>query len=300
MKLQLGVDIGGTKTIAALFGDGRLLESEKTAHDGRLSPREVITEASESAKRLLEGCNFGAGELDFFGVGVPGSVDETHERVLCAPNLGWRDVEAAVMFKAALGVFPKLLQDTRAAAIGEYSLGAGIGCRSLVCVTLGTGVGCGIIDEGRLIRGGLGFSGELGHFPLGSRGLKCSCGGVDCLELYCSGNGVRERARELDPSVKNASEVFRRAESGDESMKRVMDEAVETLGRALCCVVNLLSPDELLFSGGLCGESSYVGAVSDFIRRRAYPLTAAKLRIGKAALGELSPVTGAAMCEKFL
>ena len=289
---RIGVDIGGTKIAVGVFdAEKQLIASEKyyIAEAGDL-PSFI----KNSVERLCGGRGISLKELAACGAAVPGTVDGEGRKIIKAPNIKALSENFARDLELQLGFPVKLVQDSRAAAWGEYVAGYGQGKSSVVCVTLGTGIGTGIVLSGKVYDGGLGCAGELGHTPVAENGRPCGCGKNGCLEKYCAGGGLDITAAELLGGGKTAADLLDRAEAGDSSAEQAVGEAVRMLGRALVSLINLLSPDCLLFSGGLSArETSYINPLIKYIRTHCYK--ADKLPfISKAKLGEKAPLYGAA------
>ena len=293
--MRLGIDIGGTKIGIGIFEeDGRLLAKDKLLVEGAVSLPLLIKEGVE--KLCLEN-RIDRREIKSCGAGIPGTVSSDGRRVLKALNLPLSGDSFVPELEEALGIPVSVVQDSRAAAWGEYLFGGGMGKNLVVCVTLGTGIGTGIVLDGRIFGGALGGAGELGHLPLVKDGRPCGCGKRGCLEKYCAGLGLDITAEELLGEGKKAPDLFAAAAGGDDKAAPAIATAAESLGKGLVSIINLLSPDCLLFSGGLSQRDDYVAAVSDYILAHCYD-AGAKPEIKKAALGELSPLYGAAFCHK--
>ena len=188
------------------------------------------------------------------------------------------------------------MQDSKAAALGEYAAGGGRGGKVVVCVTLGTGISAGIVIDGKIYCGALGFAGECGHIPAVDGGRPCGCGKRGCVECYAAGKGLDLRAKEVFGSEYSAADVFRLAETGDEKAAGILYQAVVMLGEALVSLVNTLAPDRLLFSGGLSARTElFVRPVEEYIRSHCYSLPNRELFIGAAELGADAPMVGAAV-----
>jgi glucokinase len=236
--------------------------------------------------------------MDSVGIGVPGTVDGTGRVVVNAPNLGWRGEAFARYFEAACGVFPYLVQDTRAAALAESRMPALRGKRCVACVTLGTGIGCGVVLGGHIWHGGMGTAGEIGHIPVARGGRACACGRQGCMEAYASGTGMAHTARER--GVAESSEaLFALADQGDGAALAILDEATDFAAMGIAAMVNVLSPDAVLLSGGLCAQRAhYVAPLMRKIRERAYPQAVGEgFVLEVAALGADAPVIGAAILD---
>ena len=290
---RLGLDIGGTKIgIGLTDEEGKLLAKSRLSV-GSLT--DVFAEIKKAVLSLSRSARIPFEEIASCGVGIPGTVSEDGKRVLLAPNIAILSENFADELSSTLGLPVRMVQDSRAAALGEYLAGAGKGKKTLVCVTLGTGIGTGIVLGGAIYHGALGAAGELGHMPVVEGGRECGCGKRGCLEKYCAGRGLSISAAELLGEGKGCHALFREAEGGNAKAKAVIDDAVIILGRALTAIVNLLSPDALLFSGGLSKEEElYLNPLLDYIKSHAYSSGALPL-LSKAALGEDSPLVGAAL-----
>lgn len=290
---RIGVDIGGTKINIGIFKDKELICSDKIAvkdvENLPLSVKEKICE-------LCHNHGIDYDKLATCGVGIPGTVSDDGKRIIKVPNIAILSEDTARVLENQLGIPVKLVQDSRAAAWGEYLCGAAVGAKgAVVCVTLGTGIGTGIVIDGRIYSGAMGSAGELGHIPVKENGRKCGCGRTGCLEKYSAGGGLDITAKEMYGEDKNAAYLFDRAESGDANAIQAVNEAVTLLGNAMVGLVNTLSPEYLLFSGGLSSrEDMYLEPLIRYIDEHCYKAERSTI-IKKAALGENSPLYGAAM-----
>jgi glucokinase len=227
------------------------------------------------------------------GVGIPGTVSADGRSIVKAPNISILPSHLADELEPLICVPVKLIQDAKAAAYGEYVYGAGKNAKSLLCFTLGTGIGMGIVVDGKIYQGGLGCAGEIGHIPLGSN-RKCGCGKIGCIEKYAAGGGLDITARELLGENKTASDLFDAAQNGNENAQSHISEAITMLGTAITAAVNLFSPDVVLFSGGLSErQSEYVIPLTEFILNHCYN-SGTLPRINTALLGSCAPLIGAA------
>lgn len=306
MKVTIGVDVGGTTTAAGLVGpDGAVLAeaSAPTHHRGPGTAGETIVEliASVRARALEKGL-----EILGIGLGVPGVVDVTSGRVgteaLHVPELAWRPLGPMVAERFRVPTFVD--NDVNAQALGEWFFGAGRGARSLVVLALGTGLGAGIVLDGRLIRGAEGFGGELGHSPVKFDGRPCWCGGRGCLAVYASGRGIAETARARvaghpeepllvgaggDPMRITARLVFRAAAEGDPTAAGIVEEACVALGAMIGIVVNGLNPELVIITGGVAAslaplETRVLLAAEGFAFGRALARTAIRIAPGEKRL----------------
>lgn len=291
--IKLGIDIGGTKiSIGFLDCNNRLIANKKLVVAEITDP---VSEIIDAVHSLCEECNLSRSEIISCGIGVPGTVSRDGLKLIKAPNLAILPPDFAYLIQDALGVPTRLIQDSRAAAWGEYLCGGGVGTSTLICITLGTGIGTGIIIDGKIVRGGLGAAGELGHVPIAGGDRICGCGKQGCVEKYAAGGGLDITARELFGKNASATTLFESASQGHLLAKEAIDNAVKQLGCVLVGAVNLLSPDCILFSGGLSEQTSlYLDPLCEYVRAKCY--SAGQLpRLEKAKLGEFSPLIGAAL-----
>ena len=260
---RIGVDIGGTKINIGLFDETKLIENKKEYVKN-------ITVLSEFVKNtvmeLAAKHGVSVSEIVSCGVGIPGTVSEDGKHILKVPNIDLLSDCLAEELEKTLNVPVRFIQDSRAAAWGEY-LVCETKPKTLVCITLGTGVGTGIVIDGKIYHGALGAAGELGHLPVvHAGGRPCGCGKNGCLEKYCAGGGLDLTAEELLGKGKRATDLFDEVKKGNEVAKTAVSDAVRMLGSALVSIVNLLSPDCILFSGGLSLQTElYLNPVIDLL-----------------------------------
>lgn len=290
--IKLGIDIGGTKINIGLFdGRGKLIINEKY-YISEIS--DLTAFIGDTVQGLCRKKGLDYDSIVSCGVGIPGTVSADRRKIIKAPNLGRIKEDFCQELEDELGVTVGLVQDSRAAALGEYLFGGGKGKKSVVCVTLGTGIGTGIVFNGEIFSGSLYCAGELGHLPVEENGRPCGCGKRGCLEKYCAGIGLDITAKELLGEGKGAKDLFIEAESGNAKATQALAEAVRMLGAALTSIINLLSPDCLLLSGGLSEQKElYLDPVINYIKKHSYRTEELPF-IGKAELGELAPLYGAA------
>jgi glucokinase len=277
-------DIRGLKSESAATLRFIRAEAEAVAVEVRLTPRDI----------------------GFIGLGVPGTVDDTGQGVAFAPNLGWRNVHVGKTFPGFPWAPLAIVQDTRAAAFAEYLLGAGRREAIVVCITVGTGIGGGIVMDGKVYHGAFNTSGEIGHIIIQQQdGLPCSCGQTGCLETVSSGTAIVNAARRAwgttgdDPL--SAEQVFQKARDGDAAARDIIARAARCLGVGIVNLVNLLSPNVVVLSGGMCAqEELFIEPVREFVLAHAYSLIVGTqgLRVAKAMLGEDAPMIGAGMMHQ--
>lgn len=304
----LGLDIGATKVSAAVVADdGRILShGGRALHDNEGSDA-VIDDLIQVVRRSLRD----DGPPIAVGVGVAGQVDPGTGVVLHAPNLRWRDVPLGSVLSSEFGCPVVVENDVRAATVGEWRHGAGRGARDLLCVFVGTGIGGGVISDGRLLQGAAHALGEVGHSLLVSGGRRCHCPARGCLEAYVGGWAIGERAREQvrsDPDrgagllrragseeAIDARAVGESALAGDPLSRVIMAETGEYLASGLVGLVNAFNPALVLLGGGVIeGYPALVDVVSERVRTQCQPPAARAVTISRARLGHDATLIGAA------
>ncbi|HKC10251.1 MAG TPA: ROK family protein, partial [Methylomirabilota bacterium] len=252
-EVVIGVDVGGTTVAAGLVDpDGRVLEHHQVPTHAR-GPGTALETIGELLDRLGERARARGVTVTGVGLGVPGIIDAERGAVGVdihyAPELARAPLGAMLRERVGVPVFVD--NDVNALALAEWTWGAGRGARSLVMLALGTGVGGGIIVDGRLHRGHAGFGGELGHVPIDFDGPPCVCGGRGCLKAYVSGTDIALRAGERLGRPVSAAEVFRLAAEGDAAADAIVEAACAALGAGLSIIVNGLNPERVLLAGSV-------------------------------------------------
>jgi glucokinase len=302
------VDLGATKFITTVVRkDGRILASHRHLTPARLGPVGVI----EELVSCIDGClGPSARTAQAIGIGFAGQVDRRGV-VIGSPNLGWRDVPLGALVGEATGLPVTVTNDARAITFGEWFYGSGRGVSDLICIYVGTGIGGGIVSDGRLRYGHSGTAGEVGHMTVLEDGRKCHCGNLGCLEAYAGGWAIAAEARRRLRRTPGASRrllsdaersgpvtaetVTRAARRGNAFARRLLEEVTHHLASGLVGVVNAFNPELLLLGGGVVhGYPSIVRGVSAEVRRRALPLAGRQVRVERADLGARAGVLGAA------
>ncbi len=265
----IGLDLGGTNSVFGIVdarGDIKATTAIKT--QGHDTAEDFVAAAVSALQPIIETVG-GLGQIKAMGIGAP-NANYYSGTVEYAPNLTWAHssvVPLAKLFSDALGGLPVgITNDANAAALGEMTYGVAHGMKNFIDITLGTGVGSGIVANGQMIYGSDGFAGELGHVAMvrGEGARPCNCGRKGCLEAYCSATGVARTAREflettdepsslreMKPEDITSYEVSMAAEKGDALAKRVYDFTGKMLGAACADFANFLSPEAFVFFGGL-------------------------------------------------
>ena len=234
----IGIDLGATFVKIGLVDKSGKVYSRREIRTPINANRTLLIDAIiNNVKDIIEEsgkCVLG------IGIGVPGPVDSKKGIVHYFPNIkGWNEVPLKSILEKKLGLKVELDNDANAMTLGEFVFGAGKGCDNLVCLTLGTGVGGGIIINGKLYRGGSMCAGEIGHIPINETGPQCNCGGLACLERYIGNRYILEKAKQILGSDVTLENVSGLAASGNKKAIAIWRDVAGKLGAALTGVVNL-------------------------------------------------------------
>ncbi len=304
--LVLAGDLGGTNLrIAVVDTAGGIIHREECETPRDNDGRKVI----DAVVKLASSCLRAIGpdrEVVGFGFAIPAIIKASEGRIFSSPNLPELDrLDLAGELTRELGLEVTLENDATAAAIGEYRFGASRGCCSSICITLGTGVGGGIILDGNALRGPDGTAGEVGHICVEPQGVKCGCGSNGCLEQYASASAITRMAAELlgqfpgsalnENDNFDALKVYEHGVSGDELCIEVFHSVGVYLGIALSGLVNVLNPEVIVIGGGAAqGWDLFIGPLRAEIKKRAFQQPAERARIVRATLGGDAGIIGAA------
>jgi len=254
----LGMDIGGTNTVFGIVNkEGKVIASDSVKTQAFPVLDEYVTTVSSKIKELLSEAGISLTDIAGMGIGAPNASIYTGT-INKAPNLPWKDdtIPLAQLFSDKLdGLKVTMTNDANAAALGEMTYGVAKGLKHFIMITLGTGVGSGIIVDGKLLYGKDGFAGELGHIIVdrSPEARLCGCGRKGCLETYCSATGLIRTARERMQGVKieGSKDVYDLAMQGDATAIDIFNETGKRLGQALADMVVFSSPEAFVFFGGL-------------------------------------------------
>ena len=311
-KYNIGVDIGGTNVKIALIDEkGTIAYSNSVPTRAEMGYEYTIQNIINTIKDSLKESNNDISNIGGIGFGLPGQIDSVNGVVRLLPNIpGWVEVPLAKIVKDEFNVPVKLDNDVRVATLGELNYGAGKGCQNLICLTVGTGVGSGIVLNGQLVRGASMTAGEIGHVIVErNNGEICGCGATGCLEAYASGPSVVKMAKDYIAGGKSTKfkeiaagneitpyMVYEAAKQGDAVAKRIFTIVGEYLGVALVSVVNLLNPEKIIVGGGVGQAGDLIlEPIREAIKKRCIPTSAAAVEIVPAQLGESAGVVGASL-----
>lgn len=315
MPFAFGIDIGGTFTkMVALAPDRSVLALGRVPTLSADGPVPLVARAAEAARQMCADAGLALAAADAAGIGVAGLVDKDTGVLTACPNLpGWEGFHGAEAFSTALGIPAVVENDASAAALAEATLGAGSGRDPVALLTLGTGVGGGLVIGGRIVHGRRGFAGEFGHMALSvDGGPRCACGARGCVEAYLRSSHVVARALELAASAPTpptpalaralasgeatARAVGEAARAGDPVALTVFTELGRHLGIAIANVISALNPEAVIVGGGvsLAGDV-LIATARETALARVMPPLAADVAILPAALGDRGGMLGVAL-----
>jgi glucokinase len=291
----LGLDIGGTKIAAGV------VDADGGVHGFVVAPTEVERGAEDGSRRLLElgrraveESGIAWSEIVGVGIGCGGPLDSANGILIAPLHLpGWEDLRIVDLATAAFDRPAVLDNDATACAAGEHRYGAGRGAQNMVYLTVSTGVGGGVVIDGRLHRGQSGNGGELGHVTVDWHGRRCrGCGRCGCLEAYASGTSIAERAHEAGLEDATAADVAAGARAGDPIATRIWDETCEALASGITSIANLFEPEVVVLGGGVvrAGEQ-LLAPVRAFVDEQ---VCGPRPKIVRTPLGDAVGVVGAA------
>ncbi|MFT4412627.1 ROK family glucokinase [Fredinandcohnia humi] len=313
-KLLMGIDLGGTTIkLAFITQEGDIVTKWEIPTDK--SGNMIITDIAEAIHEKMAELQLSKENFVGVGMGAPGPTNFDEGIVYQTTNLGWTNYPLRAELEEKVGIKAVIDNDANVAAIGEMWKGAGAGAKDLICVTLGTGVGGGLISNGEVIRGANGAGGEIGHITaVPEGGALCGCGKTGCIETIASATGIVRLATEAIQSHYGSSilrdefeqtgelsskSIFEAASKGDEIAQQVIDQVTYHLGLSLSQIANGLNPEKIVVGGGVskAGEQLLKPLMEQF-SRFAFPRVAEAAEIAIATLGNDAGVIGAAYLAK--
>lgn len=313
---SIGIDVGGTNLKAGVVDENYHLLYKKKV---RLQPFSDGEEFGEMLLKLTQDVAKESGtelqDIAWVGVGFPGIVDDQRGVVVHITNLVIDDLDLRRIFRDRLGLSLHLGNDANCAALGEYYAGAGAGSHSLVVVTLGTGVGGGIVVNGKMIEGYNGTGAEVGHMVIIPHGEQCNCGRRGCYERYASANALKKYTAEAmeahkdslmwkltEGKIENVEgyTAFDAARAGDPWGKEVCETYIDYVALGAANLINIIEPEVLAFGGGVCEQPDLMGPLAEKITKESFaygrglPMT----KIVRCTLGNDAGIIGAAMLGK--
>ena len=310
-RLVLGIDLGGTKILTSVMTpQGEMLSRDHSVTPAAEGPGGVIGTILASAGRALEGASVGIDQVSAVGIGAPGLADTEAGILFTSPNLpGWKNVPLRDIVQEKLKKKAFLINDGSAAALGEHWFGAAKGVAHFIYITISTGIGGGVVVEGKVLNGFKGMAGEIGHMTIADEGPPCRCGSRGCWEALASGTALAKEARrrietgadtniltfaEGDIDKVTAQTVQTAAETGDPLANELILRAARYLGVGVANLINIFNPEMIVIGGGLSnmGDRLFKPA-HQVVEERAFNRAFRTVRFVQAALGRNSGVLGA-------
>jgi glucokinase len=269
----IGIDIGGTDIKCGIAdGEGNIVTKGKAAADAHLGAERTIQKAAELAETLCAEAGISMRGIAGAGAGIPGIIDPGRGMVVYNNNLGWRRVKFSKLLKERLKIPVYIGNDANVAALGEAEYGAGRDYKDIVMVTLGTGLGGGIISDGKILDGNKGAGAELGHMVLHTGGEKCTCGRRGCFEAYCSATAlIRMTRKQMEKDAQSPMWAACDGDAGkiggktafrfyreDAGAKKVVDKYIKLLAVGLANYANIFRPEAIVIGGGISNEGQFL------------------------------------------
>jgi glucokinase len=302
-QVVIGVDLGGTNLRSALLSpDGDLLDKHTEATHASDGWKKVILRLIDNIKRQQDSAVRKGLRIAAVGVGAPGIIQSDTGIVVKSPNFpDWNNLPLKNELERAVGLPVTVENDANAAALGEQWRGAGHGIGSMILLTLGTGVGGGIVLNNQIWQGADGMAGELGHMTIIPDGRQCGCGNTGCLEMYASARGIVQSYRERKEQTSAAGgeitseDVYQAAGRGDSDAVVVMQSMGRMLGIGIANLINIFNP-EMIVIGGRVKEAwpLFIDATRGEVKRRSFEVPAARTKIVPSKLGDDAGIVGAA------
>jgi glucokinase len=304
----VGIDLGGTYIKGGVVDeDGNVLAFESIETEGKQGRDHVLDRIALLVTLVRDAAGLTQGEVAAVGIGSPGPLNTKDGVIYTAPNLpGWENLPLADEVGRRCGYRTFIENDANAAALAESFAGVGQGTRCMLMLTLGTGIGGGIVFDGRVWHGVNDCAAELGHISIDYQGRRCNCGSIGCVETYASASNLVERAKEkmaqgAESSLSELGEtlecknIFEAAAEGDSFAEEMVREGLVMLSCAIASLINIFNPDMVVLFGGMtkAGEQLF-GPVREEVKKRAFDMAYERCQIVRAQLGEQAGVIGAA------
>lgn len=311
-KYRIGVDVGGTNVKIALVDfDGKIIYSNTVPTRAEMGYEAGVNNIKQAIKELMQETSATAKTIEVIGFGLPGQIDYKEGLVKNLPNIpGWVNIPLAKIMEEEFSIPTRLDNDVRCAALGELNFGAGKGCENLICITVGTGIGSGIVLNGKLVRGAANAAGEIGHIKMQmTGGPLCGCGDYGCFEAYASGPAIVTMAKEYISGGKSAKYkemapdgiitpylVAQAALQGDAVSIQIFKQMGKIIGTGLASVVNLLNPQKIIIGGGVADAGDILlEPIRQTILDRAMPIQGQSVEVVPAQLANSAGVIGASL-----
>ncbi len=313
----VGVDMGGTKILAAVINaKGEIVQQAKKATKPKKGADAVIERIARCIREAVDGADLKPSQIRAIGIGSPGPLDPDTGIIIFAPNLGWSNVPLKARLEANLSIPTFVDNDVNVGTLGEYAFGAGQETKNLVGIFVGTGIGGGIILDGKLFHGINKTAGEVGHMIVKANGPRCGCGNFGCLEAVASRTAMTRALRKailkkgkksvltklnggnLDLIRSNA--IARAVTRGDKPTIKVVRRAAKYLGISVASIVHFLNPEMIVLGGGVVEAlgDSLLDPIRKAAAKYALPATMDSVQIVAATLGDNAGVIGASVLAR--
>ncbi|MBQ4582218.1 MAG: ROK family glucokinase [Oscillospiraceae bacterium] len=304
---RIGIDLGGTNIAVGVVNENYEIVAHHSVPTGASRPaEEVIRDMGDAVEAVLVKAGVSIDQCESMGIGSPGNCDSERGVVARAYNLGWFDVPVCAMLQERFGIPVRLSNDANCAALAETVAGAAVGCENMVLITLGTGVGGGIIIDGKIYAGMRSAGAELGHMLLVLDGEPCTCGRKGCWETYASATALIRQAKKAaadhpESLLAQAEEitglaVFQAADKGDAVAQAVIDQYCVYVAAGFTDLVNSLAPEMILLGGGISRQGERILApMREYVMNNCFGQKDGAIPVIKAAaLGNEAGIIGAA------
>lgn len=313
---RVGIDLGGTNIVAGVIDENcKIVASAKMKTNAPRPAEEIFDDIAKVVFEALEKANVTMDEVKSIGLGTPGTVNKANGTIEFANNLKFDNVPAGEMLKERLGKTCFMDNDANCAALGEAKAGAGNGVDNFIAITLGTGVGSGVVVDGHILSGANYAAAEMGHMVIVVDGVKCTCGRHGCWESYASATALISQTREMmrheqdslmwriaeeDLNKVNGRTAFDAMRQGDAAAKRVVDRYIYYVACGLINAINIFQPEIICIGGGISHEGeTLLEPLRRHIRRERYSMySKTQTKICRAELGNDAGIIGAALLDE--
>ncbi len=310
-KYSIGIDLGGTKILAAIVDikTGEVIDEVKNKTKKLRGNNNILEITIQTIKELLENTKIKKEEIASIGMGLAGQVDRKNGILVNAINLECKNLDFKTPIEKEFNLPVLVGNDVEVATLGELNFGAGVGYKDIVCIFIGTGIGSGLVKDGKIHLGSSETAGEIGHIIVDLNGRACSCGANGCLEAYASRTAIESRilgaikkGREsiiTDLAKQNSissKHIKKALDAHDEVVTQYVVEAIEYLSGGIATVMNFYNPKLIILGGGLIQsvDEFYLNTIKK-ARTKALPIPAKSTEFKKASLGDYSGVVGASL-----
>lgn len=297
MLYTIGVDIGGTKVaIGVVESTGKVIEQSVIPTDLTITPYDMISRINREVNKVIQNANIPTQHIKGIGIGAPGPLDSKKGMITCPPNLPtWKDIPIKEWVEKEFDFPVRLENDANAAALAEKWIGAGQSCNHFIYMTVSTGIGSGIICDGKLLRGRKGNAGDIGHMVVDPSFGTCTCGQKGCLEMIASGTAISREGSKIIGESLSTEEVFQLYDQGHPEIVPYLDSVIEVLGVACVSLINTFDTEKIIIGGGVSkvGDALFQ-PIRSYVQSYALNPDGRTTKIVPSKLEQNSGVVGAA------